>query len=87
MNGYSDRSRAAALSSVLLLAAVALAGCATTGGAATSASAMGHAVRPLDVTTPTAYVVCSGGNASRFPERETVGRVCKPSSSLVHAIY
>ena len=84
MNGNSDRSKA--VGSLLLLAAMALAGCATTGGA-TSASAMGNAVRPLGVTTPTAYVVCSGGNASRFPERETVGRACKPSSSLVHAIY
>ena len=89
MNGNSHRSTAAALGSLVLVAAAALAGCATTGGAPTSASAMGNAARPLaaQVTTPTAYLVCSGGHASRFAGREEVGRVCRPSPSLVHAIY
>ena len=63
---------------LLGLAAAALAGCAvTTGGAA----------RPLAVQSPGAgYAVCAGGHASRFPEREEIGRVCRPSTAL-HAIY
>jgi len=87
MNGNSHRSTAAAFGSLVLIASAALAGCATTGGASTNASALGNAVRPLAVTTPAAYTVCSGGYASRFPEREEAGRVCRPSSTLVHAIY
>ena len=90
MNGNSHRSAAAALGSLVLLAAAALTGCATSGGAATSASALGNAPRPLaaDATTPTGYVVvCSGASASRFPQREEAGRVCRPSPSLLHAIY
>jgi hypothetical protein len=84
MNGNSHRSTAAALGSLVLLAA-ALAGCATTGGASTNA--MGKAERPPAMTTPTAYVVCSGVTASHFPDREEAGRVCRPTSTLVHAIY
>ena len=87
MNRNSHRSTAAALGSLMLIAAAALAGCATTGGASTNSSALGNAVRPLAVTTPTGYTVCSGGYASRFPEREEAGRACRPSSTLVHAIY
>ena len=87
MNGNSHRSTAAALGSLMLMAAAALAGCATTGGGSTSASAMGNAVRPLAVTTPASYTVCSGGHASRVAQREEAGRACRPSSSLVHAIY
>jgi predicted small secreted protein len=87
MNGNSHWFTAAALGSLLLVAAGALAGCATTSGASTNVSAMGNAVRPHAVTTPTGYMVCAGGHASRFPQREEVGRVCSPSSSLVHAIY
>jgi predicted small secreted protein len=87
MNGTSHRSTAAALGSLVLLAAAALAGCATTGGASTDAPAMGSGVRPPAVTTTNAYVVCSGGSASRFPEREEAGRVCRPTSTLLHAIY
>src|SRR5688572_28508395 len=89
MNGNSHRSTAAALGSLVLLAAAALAGCATTGGGVTSASALGNAARPVaaEVTTPTGYVVCSGGSASRFPQREELGRACRPSPSLIHAIY
>jgi hypothetical protein len=87
MNGNSYRSTAAALGSLVLLAAAALSGCATTGGASTNASAMGNAVRPPAMTTPTAYVVCSGVTASHFPDREEAGRVCRPTSTLVHAIY
>ena len=86
MNGNTHRSTAAL--ALVLLAAAALTGCATTGGAETSASAMG-AARPLaaEATSPTGYVVCSGGHASRFPQREALGRVCTASPSLIHAIY
>jgi hypothetical protein len=89
MNGNTHRSTTARFGSLLLLAAAALAGCATTGGAATSASAFGNAAHPLaaQATTPTGYVVCAGGSASRFPQREQTGRVCRPSPSLLHAIY
>lgn len=87
MNGNSNRSTAAAFASLVLLAAAALAGCATSGGASTNAAAMGNAARPVAATAPMSYVVCSGGAASRVPEREAAGRICTPSSSLVHAIY
>jgi hypothetical protein len=78
MNGNSHRSTAAALGSLMLLTAAALAGCATASGTTTNAAARGNAVRQLaaEVTTPAGYVVvCSGGSASRFPEREQAGRV------------
>jgi hypothetical protein len=87
MNGNSHRSTAAALGSLVLLAAAALAGCATTGGASTIADALGNTVRPRATTTPPGYVVCSGATASRFPDREQAGRVCRPAPALVHAIY
>ena len=59
---------------LLVLATAALAGCAvTTGGGALPPGATG-------------YVVCSGGHASRFPEHEEIGRICRPSASL-QAIY
>ena len=64
---------------VLLLAAAALAGCTTpTGGIA----------RQLVAEPPgsAGYAVCSGGHASRFPEHEKDGRICRPALSL-HAIY
>lgn len=87
MNAITHRTRAV-FGSLVLLAAAALTGCATTGGA-TSGATFGNAARPVaaDVTTPTGYVVCSGGSASRFPGREAAGRVCRPSPSLFHAIY
>ena len=59
---------------LLVLATAALAGCAVTTGQG--------ALPPGG----TAYVVCSGGHASRFPEREEIGRICRPSASL-QAIY
>jgi hypothetical protein len=87
MNGNSHRSTAAALGSLVLLAAAALAGCATTGGASTIAEALGSTVRPPATTAPTGYVVCSGATASRFKYREEAGRVCRPAAALAHAIY
>ena len=59
---------------VVLGLAIALAGCAAPSGAA----------RQLTVQPPGAvgYTVCSGGYASRFPEREKVGRTCRNSTSL-----
>jgi hypothetical protein len=60
-----------------LAAAAVLAGCAVTGGGAPR----------LAVQSPDAgYAVCSGSHASRFPEREEIGRVCRPSIAL-QAIY
>jgi hypothetical protein len=61
----------------LALAAAGLAGCATTGGGAHSAT-----VQPQG----TSYMVCSGSHASRFPEREEIGRVCRTSIAF-QAIY
>jgi hypothetical protein len=86
MNANSHRSTAA-LCSLVILAAAALTGCATTG--ATSSAAAANAALPLAaaVTAPTGFIVCSGGSASRFPEREQDGRFCRPSPSLLHAIY
>jgi hypothetical protein len=58
---------------VVLGLAIALAGCVTTGGAGPKVATHGQG---------TGYVVCSGGHASRFPDREAVGQVCRPSASL-----
>jgi hypothetical protein len=63
---------------VLTLLAATLAGCTLTARAPAGA---GSAAAP-----GAGYVVCSGGHASRFPEREAVGQVCRPSTSL-QAIY
>ena len=82
MNAITHRSTTI-LASLVLLAAAALTGCVTTGGA-TSGLAATHAVATQ--ATPTANLICSGGHASRFPEREEMGRVCLPSPSL-NAIY
>jgi hypothetical protein len=66
-----------AAGSFLVVAAGALAGCVVTGGAS----------GPL-VNGPASagYAVCSGGHASRLPEREQVGRTCRPATSL-QALY
>jgi len=82
MNAKTHRSTAI-LGSLVLLAAAALTGCATTGGA-TSGLATTHALATQ--ATPTGNLICAGGHASRFPEREEMGRVCLPSPSL-NAIY
>ena len=55
---------------VVLGLAIALAGCATPGGAARQVTA-----QPAGLAD---HTVCSGGHASRFPEREQIGRVCRP---------
>jgi hypothetical protein len=61
----------------LVVAAGVLAGCAApTGGVARQLAAPGSA----------GWAVCSGGHASRFPEHEEQGRICRPALSL-HAIY
>ena len=82
MNAITHRSTAI-LGTLVLLAAAALTGCATTGGA-TSGLAATHALATQ--ATPAGNLICSGGHASRFPEREELGRVCLPSLSL-NAIY
>jgi hypothetical protein len=66
-----------AIGSFLVVGTAALAGCVVTGGAS----------GPL-VNGPAAagYTVCSGGHASRLPQREQVGRSCRPSTSL-QALY
>ena len=87
MNRNSHRSMAPALGSLVLLAAAALAGCATTSGTSTNAAAMANALRPAATGVTPGYVVCSGGHASRFPQREDAGRACRRSSTLVPAIY
>ena len=61
----------------LALAAAVLAGCAATSGGGAQL-----ALQP----SGTGYMVCSGSHASRFPEREQIGRVCR-ASTAVHAIY
>jgi hypothetical protein len=88
MNTISQRS-SKVLGALVVAAATVLSGCAATGGALTGTGATGSAARtrpPVGVTAPSGYVVCSGGRASRFPEREADGRVCRDSISL-QAIY
>ena len=59
---------------LLGIAAAVLAGCALTGG--------GGAHR-VAVDPPRAgFVACSGGHASRFPEQEKVGSVCRQVTSV-----
>lgn len=84
MNSISHRSTRIC-GSLVALAAAALTACATTGGTAASGAATSHAARPLAAATtavPVGYVICSGGRASRFPEQEKIGRVCRPAASL-----
>ena len=81
MNAITHRSTVI-LGSLVLLAAAALTGCATTGGASSLATTHALATQAM----PTGNLICSGGHASRFPEREEMGRVCLPSPSL-NAIY
>jgi hypothetical protein len=88
MNAISHRSTKVC-GSLVALAAAALTACATTGGTVANGAATSHAARPLaaaTTATPLGYVVCSGGRASRFPEQEKIGRVCRPAVSL-EAIY
>ena len=63
---------------LLTLLAATLTGCTMTAGAP---GRLGSVAAPIG-----GYAVCSGGHASRFPEREEVGRFCRPSTSL-QAIY
>jgi hypothetical protein len=87
MNAISYRSTKV-VGALVVLAAAMLTGCAATGGAATSAAATSRAAAPVaNFAAPsTGYVVCSGSHASRFDEREELGRVCRPAVSL-HGIY
>jgi hypothetical protein len=83
MNAVSRRSTKV-LAPFLVLAAAALAGCATPGGTAYSvAPARTVAVESPD---PGDHTVCFGGQASRFPERQALGRVCRETLSF-HSIY
>ena len=87
MNAITHRSTAVFGSLVLVLAA-ALTGCATTGGAVSAngtPTSMVHALA-ADGTVPTGAVICSGGHASRFEQREEIGRVCN-HSPVLQAIY
>jgi hypothetical protein len=82
MNAISHRSTKV-FGALVVLAAAALTGCAATGGALTGAAAASRAAAPVaSFAAPTGYIVCSGGHASRFSEREEVGRVCRPVVSL-----
>jgi hypothetical protein len=57
------------------------------GGTVARGAAASNAARQSVVqTAPVGYLVCSGGHASRFPEHEKTGRVCRPLASL-QAIY
>jgi hypothetical protein len=84
MNANTHRSTAV-LGTLVILVAGALTGCATTGGA-TSGLAVSHALATQAM--PGGNLVCTGGHASRLPQQEEQGRVCKqwPSLSL-DAIY
>ena len=83
MKTISPRSTAT-FGALMVLMAAALAGCATTGGA-TSGLATSNALATKG-TVPTNNSICVGGHASRFPQREALGRVCMPSP-LLNAIY
>jgi hypothetical protein len=79
MNTISTRSTKA-FGALIVLGATVLAGCAATGGTVNSASA----ARPVAIESPAPgdRTICSGGFASRFPERQATGRVCRESLSL-----
>ena len=79
MNAVSHRSTKV-FAPLLVLAAAVLAGCATPGGTAYS----GAAARAVAVESPDPgdHTVCSGGQASRFPERQALGRVCRETLSF-----
>src|SRR5262245_21505316 len=81
MNAISYRSTKV-FGALVVLAAAALTGCAATGTAVTSGAAASRAAVPANFTAPRGYVVCSGGHASRFPELEKLGRVCRPGGSV-----
>jgi len=86
MNAISHRS-AKGFGALVILAAALLTGCAATGGGVTTAAGTSRAAAPaVNFAAPPGYIVCAGGHASRFPEREELGRVCLPSPSL-NAIY
>jgi hypothetical protein len=86
MKAISNRSTKAC--GALVAVAAALAGCATTGNNAATDPAARNAARPLarEMAAPVGYIVCSGSHASRFPEQQKIGRVCRPAASL-QAIY
>ena len=75
----STTRRFKAVGMLLGFAVLALAGCATTGGPASQLS-----VHPQSTL---GYDLCSGSHASRLPEREEVGRVCRPWVSLNGGIF
>ena len=82
MNAISHRSTRV-VGALVVLAAAALTGCAATGGAVTNGAAANRAAAPVvNFGAQAGYVVCSGGHASRFGEREQQGRVCRPVASL-----
>ena len=82
MNAIPSRSTKV-VGALVVLAVAALTGCAATGGAVTGAAATSRAAAPAaNFAAPASYIVCSGGHASRFSEREEVGRVCRPALSL-----
>ena len=86
MNANTRRSTF--FGALLLLAASALAGCATTGGATATGAATSRAAHALtlEVGMPAGAVICSGAHASRFPQQEELGRVCN-HSPVLQAIY
>jgi hypothetical protein len=79
MNTISTRSTKV-FGPLIVLGAMVLAGCATTNGTVSSASA----ARPAAIESPApgGSTICSGGYASRFPERQAMGRVCRTSLSF-----
>src|SRR5262245_16604834 len=82
MNAISHRSTKF-FGALVVLAAAALTGCASTGGALTSGASTSRAAAPVaNFQSTPGYVVCAGGYASRFHEREEQGRVCRPALSL-----
>jgi hypothetical protein len=81
MKAISNRSTKV-FGALVVLAGAALTGCAATGGAVTSGLAESRAARPVAELNVPAGSLCSGGHASRFPELEQAGRICRPVLSL-----
>ena len=82
MDAVSHRSTKV-FAPLLVLAAAVLAGCAAPGGTASPVAARSVAVESPDSGD---HTVCFGGQASRFPERQALGRVCRETLSF-HSIY
>ena len=81
MKAISNRSMKV-FGALVVLATAALTGCAATGGAVTSGLAESRAARPVAELNVPSGSLCTGVHASRLPDFEQAGRICRPVLSL-----